>query len=252
MSLIRCLMGNRRVSRPRVDWPAAPFWIASALLLVASVWMSGVALAEPLVAGSVCEAQKLKARNAADPRIEIEIPAEFDKPFPSLAACDSHDAAWDENNEGPRQPIPFSHLHHAGKLEIDCQYCHSGTDRSRTAGMPSVEVCMGCHSQFPAEYDEMPGIKTLKEHWEAKTPIEWNQVYRLPEYVKFRHNRHIQFGLDCRECHGAVETMDRVRVQEHTTWKYFVPAQTLEMGWCIQCHRKEEHQATLDCMQCHH
>ena len=62
--------------------------------------MSGVALAEPLVAGSVCEAQKLKARNAADPRIEIEIPAEFDKPFPSLAACDSHDAAWDENNEG--------------------------------------------------------------------------------------------------------------------------------------------------------
>jgi hypothetical protein len=219
--------------------------------LVLSSLMGAAASAEPAVAGSVCEAQRLKAKKALDPRVEIEIPAEFDKPFPSLEACESHDRAWDENNEGPRQPIPFSHEHHAGKMEIDCQYCHSGTDRSRAAGVPSVEVCMGCHAQFPAEYDEMEGIQILKEHWQEKKPIEWNQVYRLPEHVKFRHNRHIQFGLDCQQCHGPVEKMDRVRVQEDTNWKYFVPSQTLEMGWCIQCHRKEEYQATTDCMKCH-
>jgi hypothetical protein len=97
----------------------------------------------------------------------------------------------------------------------------------------------------------MEGIKILKQHWAEKKPIEWNQVYRLPEHVKFRHNRHIQFGLECQQCHGPVEAMDRVRVQPDTTWKYFVPAKTLEMGWCIQCHRKEEHQATTDCMKCH-
>ena len=61
---------------------------------------------------------------------------------------------------GPHQPIPFSHKHHAGEFEIDCLYCHSGTDRSRAAGVPSVELCMGCHAQFPAEYDELEGIRT--------------------------------------------------------------------------------------------
>ncbi|MEE2673656.1 MAG: cytochrome c3 family protein [Myxococcota bacterium] len=204
-----------------------------------------------LVAGSVCEAQELKARKARNPRIEIEIPPEHDKSHPTLEACQAHDEAWNENNEGPRQPIPFSHKHHAGYLEMDCQYCHSGTDVSRAAGVPSVEVCMGCHAQFPAEYDQMEGIKILKQHWEEKKPIEWNQVHRLPEHVKFRHNRHIQFGLECQQCHGPVESMDRVRVQPDTTWKYFVPAKTLEMGWCIQCHRKEDHQAATDCMKCH-
>lgn len=240
MSLIR--------RNQRHAWAVCAAWIA--VLLVA--WSGSDAVAgEPLIASSVCEAQELKSRKALDPRLEIEIPAEYDKKFPSLDACRAHDAAWDENNPGPRQPIPFSHAHHAGKMQIDCQYCHSGTDRSRVAGVPSVEVCMGCHSQFPVEYDEMAGIEILKKHWEDKRPIEWQQVYRLPEYVKFRHNRHIQFGLECQQCHGPVEKMDRVHVQPDTTWKYLVPAKTLEMGWCIQCHRKEEHQATTDCMQCH-
>jgi hypothetical protein len=226
--------------------------LASAAAMVGAFLVPSTSTAEEaLVAGSVCEAQELKARKALRPELVIEIPAEFDKLFPSLDACRSHADAWDENNEGPRQPIPFSHKHHAGKFGIDCQYCHSGTDRSRSAGVPSVEVCMGCHAQFPAEYDEMEGIKILKQHWADKKPIEWNQVYRLPEHVKFRHNRHIQFGLECQKCHGPVETMDRVHVQPDTNWKYFVPSQTLEMGWCIQCHRKEEHQATTDCMKCH-
>jgi hypothetical protein len=231
-------------------------WLATAGIAAAAV--AGFLIAssasvaqEALVAGGVCEAHKLKARKALEPELVIEIPPEYDKALPSLEACLAHDEAWNENNEGPRQPIPFSHKHHAGKVGIDCQYCHSGTDRSRVAGVPSVEVCMGCHAQFPAEYDEMEGIKILKQHWADKQPILWQQVYRLPEHVKFRHNRHIQFGLECQQCHGPVEKMDRVYVQPDTNWKYFVPSQTLEMGWCIQCHRKEEHNATLDCMKCH-
>jgi hypothetical protein len=233
---------------------------AATMLLVSAAWVISSSLApqalaagdgEPLVATSVCDAHRLKALQEEDPDLVIEIPAEFDKQFPSATACESHDAAWDVEAPGPMQPIPFSHKHHAGEFGIDCQYCHSGTDMSRTAGVPSVEVCMGCHSQFPKEYDELEGIQILKKHWEEKKPIEWNQVHRLPEHVKFRHNRHIQFGLECQQCHGPVQEMDRVHVQPDTTWKYFVPAQTLEMGWCIQCHRKEEHHATTDCMQCH-
>jgi len=239
------------ISRTRRQWFVTLGCASLAAVASTFVVSDRSSAQDVLVAGSVCEAHELKAKRARNPRIEIEIPPEHDKSHPTLAACRAHDEAWNENNEGPRQPIPFSHKHHAGYLEMDCQYCHSGTDVSRAAGVPSVEVCMGCHAQFPAEYDQMEGIKILKQHWEQKKPIEWNQVYRLPEHVKFRHNRHIQFGLECQKCHGPVETMDRVRVQPDTTWKYFVPAKTLEMGWCIQCHRKQEHQATTDCMKCH-
>ena len=120
----------------------------------ASLLWTDASADEPLRAASVCEAQELRARAADNPGLAIEIPPEFDKAWPSLEACRSHEAAWDEEAPGPQQPIPFSHKHHAGDFEIDCQYCHSGTDQSRAAGVPSVELCMGCHAQFPAEYDD--------------------------------------------------------------------------------------------------
>jgi hypothetical protein len=203
-------------------------------------------------AKSICDAHRLKAMQAEDPRIEIEIPAEFDKQWPSASACASHDAAWDDEAPGPRQPIPFSHKHHAGEYEIDCQYCHSGTDRSRAAGVPSVEVCMGCHLQFPAEFDELEGIQILKQHWEEKKPIEWTQVHRLPEYVKFRHNRHVAAGVACQDCHGPVEDLDKLYVVPDDSWWYLVPVKKLEMGWCIQCHRQNDQQASQDCVLCHY
>jgi hypothetical protein len=205
------------------------------------------------VATSVCDAQRLKAAQVEKPGLNVEIPPEFNKQWPSLDACESHDATWDEDAEGPLQPIPFSHKHHAGDFEIDCMYCHSGTDRSRAAGMPSVEVCMGCHTQFPKEYDELEGIQILKQHWAEKKPIVWKQIHRLPEHVKFRHNRHIQAGVDCQECHGAVDEIDKMYLVPDTKWWFYgLPTAKLEMGWCIQCHRENNQQATQDCMVCHY
>ena len=207
--------------------------------------------AEALVATSVCEAQELRALQEADPELEIEIPQEFDTPWPSRAACLSHEAALDEDTPGLVQPIPFSHKHHAGTFQIDCQYCHSGTDRSRAAGVPSVELCMGCHSQFPASYDELSGIRTLKEHWENREPIEWLQIHRLPEHVKFRHNRHIAAKVECQQCHGLVQEQDKIVMLKDTKyWPWGLPTQTLEMGWCVQCHREKK--ASQDCYTCHH
>jgi hypothetical protein len=204
-----------------------------------------------LVAGSVCEAHELRALQAADPHLEIEIPKEFDKPFPTREACLSYAAAEDPETPGLLQPIPFSHKHHAGDFQIDCQYCHSSTDVSPSAGVPSVELCMGCHSQFPKEYDQFQGIQTLKEHWAAKEPIEWEQVYRLPEYVQFQHRAHVRAGFDCQRCHGPVETMDKVYVTPDTIWwPWGLPSKKLEMGWCIDCHR--ENGATQDCYACHY
>ncbi|MBW2494530.1 MAG: cytochrome c3 family protein [Deltaproteobacteria bacterium] len=221
-----------------------------AALLLASAVAAG---AEPLVATSVCEAHELRALQEKDPDLAIQIPKEFDTPWPSRDACLSHEAALDEDTPGLVQPIPFSHKHHAGKFKIDCQYCHSGTDESAIAGVPSVELCMGCHSQFPASYDELSGIRTLKEHWENQEPIEWLQVHRLPEHVQFRHNRHLQADppVECKECHGLVEEYDKVFVLEDTKWwPWGLPTRTLEMGWCIQCHREKK--ASQDCYTCHY
>jgi hypothetical protein len=240
--------------------------VATALVMALAVWAlgGGSAVAEDshsgseltgeiFVATSVCDAHRLRTEQQLDPSLQIEIPKEFAGEWPSASACLSHDLAWDEDAPGPQQPIPFSHKHHAGEFGIDCQYCHSGTDRSRTAGVPSVEVCMGCHSQFPKEYDELAGIQILKQHWEEKRPIEWEQIHRLPEYVKFRHNRHVAAGVTCQKCHGPVEKLDKLYLVPDTQWwPWALPTAKLEMGWCIMCHRENDQQASQDCLMCHY
>ena len=45
----------------------------------------------------------------------------------------------------PEQPIAYSHALHAGKLNIECQYCHSGASKSKHSNIPSADVCMNCH-----------------------------------------------------------------------------------------------------------
>jgi hypothetical protein len=206
---------------------------------------------QPLRANSVCEAQELEARKAENPTLEIEVPAQFDRPFPTLLACRSHAAAWDPEAPGPKQPIPFSHKHHTGEYQIECLYCHSGTDRSRAAGVPSVETCMGCHAAFPAEYDELEGIRILKQHWQEARAIPWVQIHRLPEYVKFQHQRHVKAGVECQTCHGPVEEMEKLALVAQTRWwKWGLPTAKLEMGWCVMCHR--ENDVSTDCLTCHY
>lgn len=110
---------------------------------------------------------------------------------------------------------------------------------------------MGCHSAFPAEYDDLEGIKILKEHWEQKKPIKWIQIHRLPEHVKFRHNRHVQADLDCQTCHGPVERIDKLHlISDMEAGPVLLPTKTLEMGWCINCHR--ENNVSQDCLTCHY
>ena len=64
--------------------------------------------------------------------------AAFAQAKSSDAAYEAQRLAWDPALPGPDQPIPFSHALHAGTYKIECLYCHTGTDRSRVAGVPSV------------------------------------------------------------------------------------------------------------------
>jgi hypothetical protein len=60
-----------------------------------------------------------------------------------------------DNQQGyaPKQPIAYSHRLHAGELQIECRFCHSASDKSRHAGIPSSDVCMKCHLQVTASFD---------------------------------------------------------------------------------------------------
>jgi len=138
---------------------------------------------------------------------------------------------------GPRQPIPFSHLRHAGTRQISCLFCHDGADRGPTAGTPPIAKCLLCHNRIAPHFGPL-----AKLHRAAETgrPVEWARVYRLAEFVFFNHEAHLLKGVDCGQCHGDVKRMNRI-----------VPNQRLTMGFCVDCHRRPEYQASVDCYRCH-
>lgn len=136
---------------------------------------------------------------------------------------------------GPEQPIPFSHRLHSGIKEIQCRFCHPYVARSIHPGIPPVEKCLYCHNYIIPKHPQI-----LKEHryFHTATPTPWIKVNYLAEHVVFNHQRHIKKEIACRQCHGDVETMDRLKGKK------------FEMGFCVECHREKK--ANLDCwLACH-
>jgi hypothetical protein len=142
----------------------------------------------------------------------------------------------------PEQPIKFSHKLHAGDNEIACQYCHSTVEKSRHAGIPSVNICMNCHKGISTgpQYAEKEIAKIYTAAgFDPKTgtydnskqnPLQWIKVHNLPDHVYFNHSQHVVVGkIECATCHGNVKEMT---VAEQKS--------PLTMKWCIECHRKTE------------
>jgi len=124
------------------------------------------------------------------------------------------------------QPVMFTHKHHVSGVGMDCRYCHNSVEVSSSAGIPSTEVCMGCHSQI---WSEAPILEPVRESWRSGRSIQWNRVHDLPGYVYFNHSIHVTKGMGCQTCHGQVDKMPMV-------WK----ENTLLMEWCLDCHRAPE------------
>lgn len=150
----------------------------------------------------------------------------------------------------PVQPIHFSHKIHAGDNKIDCNFCHSSARKSKTSGIPSLNVCMNCHkniSEYNGEEDLANGydkafydaeIAKLYDAvgWDVDNqkytgdtkPVKWARIHNLPDFAYFNHSQHVTVaGVDCQKCHGPIEEMEIV--------EQFAP---LTMGWCINCHRE--------------
>lgn len=129
----------------------------------------------------------------------------------------------------PDQPIWFSHQVHVQQNKIDCKYCHHTVENSKHAGIPSPQLCMNCHNVV--KEGSQTGEKEIAKIYDAienNKSIEWIKVHNLPDHVFFSHAQHVNVGkIDCAECHGPVEEMDKVR-----------QVSDLSMGWCVNCHRE--------------
>lgn len=185
------------------------------------------------------------------------------------------------NQEGyePVQPIAYSHRLHAGELQIPCLHCHTDAARSRSAGIPTVETCLSCHSFVSAPLVEVReedaragkegrkprrivsaelrklydaaglGAELAPDPSKTAAPVAWIRVHKIPDFAAFDHSAHVTAGVECRTCHGAIETMERVR-----------QVSDLSMGWCVNCHRSSNARgvngravaAPTDCTGCHY
>jgi hypothetical protein len=123
----------------------------------------------------------------------------------------------------PVQPVAYSHKLHAGNLGIDCRYCHSAVEYSAYAAIPPTETCMNCHAHVKAQ---SPLLQLVRESYATGQPIPWVRIHKLPDYVYFNHEAHLDAGVSCVSCHGRVDQMAEVR-----------QVKPLSMAWCLECHR---------------
>jgi hypothetical protein len=126
----------------------------------------------------------------------------------------------------PTQPVPYSHAVHVGQLGMDCRYCHTGVEKAAHAAVPPTQTCMNCHAKVRANSEKLIPVR---ESYATGMPIPWIKIHDLPDHVYFNHSAHVSRGVGCVSCHGRIDTMEVV-----------YQAETLSMGWCLECHRNPE------------
>jgi hypothetical protein len=124
------------------------------------------------------------------------------------------------------QPVPFSHSHHVDGLGIDCRYCHTSVEEAAYAGIPPTATCINCHKLI---WNDSPMLEPVRASYANGEPIAWTRVHDLPDYVYFNHSIHVAKGIGCDSCHGRIDQM-----------KLVYQANSLQMEWCLECHRQPE------------
>lgn len=136
-----------------------------------------------------------------------------------------------ETGYQPKQPgaIGFPHHLHAGKLGMDCRYCHTKVEKSYEANIPNVATCYGCHAeQRLGNWEaQTKNVDFVRKAYGEDESIQWRRIHKLPDYVhNFPHHIHVKAGVSCYSCHGQITAMPVVH-QVHG----------MGMGWCLDCHR---------------
>lgn len=171
----------------------------------------------------------------------------------------------------PTQPgSGFNHQIHAGKLGIDCRYCHSNIEESPEANIPPVATCNGCHAQGRvspllstasdqkvefireaiAADDRWQQVEALRDEGKFEEALElmqtyqaegraaveggasiaWRRVHKLPDYV-----RNFPHDVHLKAGVSCFSCHGQIMAQPVVTQD-----QGLGMGWCLDCHRHPE------------
>jgi predicted CXXCH cytochrome family protein len=145
----------------------------------------------------------------------------------------------------PPQPIEFNHRIHLDS-GITCLDCHQFAASETYAGLPSRDVCFGCHDPYADERDARadafkPQFAALMAFADAEEDIPWHRVTASDADVFFSHRRHVTVGkIDCVECHAEFPKLTRPPTRG--------PIQ-MTMNTCVRCH--EERNVSADCITCH-
>lgn len=145
-----------------------------------------------------------------------------------LAPRQGHAAPTQEAEPTPIT-IPYSHKVHVQDVGVQCMFCHTKALRSPQADIPSLNKCMVCHNYVSVDDpDAQAQIDQLKAAYESNARVQWPDVYKQPDFVRFDHSAHIRNSIACETCHGDVANMDLVE-----------KAIDMNMGFCVSCHRDQ-------------
>ena len=139
------------------------------------------------------------------------------------------------------QPLRFSHEAHFE--DATCEACHLYVMESASAGVPTLEDCVDCHDGPQSDTPENQAEeKKFQMYVEEEREIPWARLPPLPDHTYFSHYRHASLEeIECAKCHGNIAKTMALPGR---------PPYKFTMDWCMDCH--EEHEASNDCLLCHH
>ncbi len=153
----------------------------------------------------------------------------------AITVLSAYSGASSSQGKYVEQPVKFIHAPHvAGEgegLGMNCLYCHNAANKAPDPGNASVATCMGCHTIVKTG---SPEIQKVAAYWNAKEPIPWNRVHKVPDYVHFPHMRHVNAGVTCQTCHGEIQKQGAGGIEDG--YRPVEQYASLNMGWCINCH----------------
>jgi Cytochrome c7 and related cytochrome c len=157
--------------------------------------------------------------------------AQAQPPAPAVSAVQANLAP----HPAPEQPLPYSHKTHVG-MGLPCQLCHTNPAPGKQMTFPATSTCMKCHATLVTD---RPAIKKLAEFAQSKQPIPWVRVYKVLPGVTWTHRKHLEAGVKCETCHGAVGSLDAMSETTAVTG----------MASCVSCHQARSVSAA--CSVCH-
>ena len=111
----------------------------------------------------------------------------------------------------PDQPIPFSHKHHVqGAGAAMPVLPHLGGGVELRGDSADQDLHQPCHSQIRTN---AALLRPVRDSLATRQSIQWIKVHDLPDFVYFNHSIHVNKGIGCASCHGRVDEMPLMCMQ---------------------------------------